>query len=319
MHAGGILRTAEAGRLAARPEQPDSPANGGDSDGRGVTATIEMRTGNSANYALGHSPGEIRRLGIEAAILRPITTRLLQSLGVSPGMRILDVGCGAGDVTLLAADLVGESGAVVGIDRSETAIAVARARAATAQNVHFLVTSVDDNLGAASFDVVIGRYVLIFQDDVASFIRASARLVKPGGIVAFHEIDDVDDFTALPDVPLWKQANGWLMGALRSLLPNPDVPGRLVDCFFQAGLSSPALFCEVPIGDGERSPIATWLVETLRTLLPQIIQRGWASENVVGIDSLEKRLRSATSASRSQVAAPRQVCAWVRVPSWYDC
>ncbi len=269
----------------------------------------------TANYALGHSPTEIRRLGIQAAIIRPITMRLLQGLGVSTGMRILDVGCGAGDVALLAADLVGESGTVVGIDRSEAAILAARARAATAKNVHFLVASPDDASDKASFDVVMGRYVLIFQDDVASFLRASARLVKPGGILAFHEIDDADDFAALPEVPLWKQANDWLMSALRSLLPNPDVPGRLVDCFSQAGLGVPVLFCEVPIGDGEQSPIATWLAETLRTLLPQIIQRGWASEESVNIDSLETRLRAAARTTHSQVSAPRQVCAWVRVPS----
>ncbi len=177
------------------------------------------------------------------------------------------------------------------------------------------LTSDDDTLDAASFDVVIGRYVLIFQHDVTSFIRASARLVKPGGVVAFHEIDDADDLAALPEVPLWKQANDWLTRALRSLLPNPDVPGRLVDSFRQAGLGVPVLFCEVPIGDGERSPIATWLAETLRTLLPQIIQRGWASEDAVDIDSLEKRLRAATSTTHSQVSAPRQVCAWVSVPS----
>jgi len=293
-----------------------------------VTETIEMSAGNStnklsrvttvpgiANYALGHSPGEIRRLGLQAALLRSITMRLLQGSGVSPGMRILDVGCGAGDVALLAAELVGESGAVVGIDRSEAAILAARVRAGTAKNVHFLVTSLDDNLDTASFDVVIGRYVLIFQDDVTSFIRASARLVKPGGVVAFHEIDDADDFATLPEVPLWTQANDWLMGALRSLLPNPDLPGRLVDCFSQAGLGVPVLFCEVPIGDGERSPIATWLAETLRTLLPEIIQRGWASEDAVDIDTLEKRLRAAARATQSQVSAPRQVCAWVRVPS----
>ncbi len=269
----------------------------------------------TTNYALGHSPTEIRRLGIQAAILRPITMRLLQDLGVSPGMRILDIGCGAGDVALLAAEVVGESGAVVGIDRSEAAILAARARAGTAKNVDFLVASPDDTLDAASFDVAIGRYVLTFQDDVPSFIRATARLVKPGGILAFHEVDDGDDFAALPEVPLWKQANEWLMTALRSLVPNPDVPGRLVDCFSQAGLGAPVLFCEVPVGDGERSPIATWLAETLRTLLPQIIQRGWASEEAVDIDSLEKRLRAAASTTHSQVSALRQVCAWVTVPS----
>ena len=105
------------------------------------------------------------------------------------------------------------------------------------------------------------------------------------------------------------------MGALRSLVPNFDVSGRLVDSFSQAGLGTPVLFCEVPVGDGEQSPIATWVAETLRTLLPQIVERGWASEGVVDIDTLEKRLRAAASATRSQVSAPRQVCAWVRVPS----
>jgi hypothetical protein len=67
--------------------------------------------------------------------------------------------------------------------------------------------------------------------------------VKPGGVLAFHEVDDADDFAALP----------------------------------------------------------------------QIIQRGWASDDAVDIDTLEKRLRAATSTTRSQVSALRQVCAWVRV------
>jgi SAM-dependent methyltransferase len=267
------------------------------------------------NYALGHSPAEIRRLVSQAAMLRPITKRLLQSFGISPGMRILDVGCGAGDVTMLAAELVGESGVVLGIDRSEAAVAASRARAAAARNVQFRVASPNDRLDEEPFDVVIARYVLMYQDDPVSLVRAAAGLAKPGGVVAFHEVDLADDFAALPAVSIWSQANAWLMSAFRSLLPNPDVPGRLVECFSQAGLGVPTLFCEVPIGDGERSPIPTWLVEALRTLLPQIVQRGWASEDAVDIDSLEKRLRAATIAARSQLSGLRQVCAWVRTPS----
>ena len=45
-------------------------------------------------YILGHSEREIRRLMRQAAILRPITERLLRSAGVRPGMRVLDLGCG---------------------------------------------------------------------------------------------------------------------------------------------------------------------------------------------------------------------------------
>jgi ubiquinone/menaquinone biosynthesis C-methylase UbiE len=158
------------------------------------------------NYALGHSLAEIRRLVIQAAILRPITKRLLQSFGISPGMRVLDVGCGAGDVAMLAAELVGESGTVLGIDRSEAAIGAARTRTPTARNVRFRVASANDFLDEEPFDVVIGRYALIFQDEPASFVRAAAELAKPGGVVAFHEIEATfwsrgDGQTLFPRLP----------------------------------------------------------------------------------------------------------------------
>src|SRR5260370_32884805 len=124
--------------LPSHTMKPASPSSisGTASDSR--EAIMKHRT---TNYALGHSPTEIRRLGIQAAILRPITMRLLQDLGVSPGMRILDIGSGAGDVALPAAEVAGESGAVVGIDRSEAAILAARARAGTARNVHSLTAA----------------------------------------------------------------------------------------------------------------------------------------------------------------------------------
>ena len=70
-------------------------------------------------YALGHSSAEIQRLKNQAAMLRPITERLLRSAGIDAGMRVLDLGCGAGDVSMLAAELVGPAGFVVAIDRSQ--------------------------------------------------------------------------------------------------------------------------------------------------------------------------------------------------------
>src|SRR5262249_21129313 len=138
------------------------------------------------------------------------------------------------------------------------------------------VASPEDLFAEARFDMVVGRYVLIFQDEPASLLSAAARLVKPQGVIAFHEIDDADDFVAYPEVPSWTQANQLLMTSFRNLFPNPDVPGRLVACFSQAGLAAPNLFCEVIVGDGEHSPIPAWLADSVRTMLPQIIEHGWA-------------------------------------------
>ena len=75
-----------------------------------------------SDYVLGHSRPEIDRLQRQAEMLRPITERLLVAAGVEPGMRVLDIGCGPGDVSTLIADLVGPTGSVVGIDPSAEAL-----------------------------------------------------------------------------------------------------------------------------------------------------------------------------------------------------
>jgi protein-L-isoaspartate O-methyltransferase len=92
-----------------------------------------MNNVSRTKYILGHSPAEIQRLMSQAVMLRPITERLLRSAGIEPGMRVLDIGCGAGDVSMLAAELVGSTGSVVGIDRNEQVLAIARERARMAK------------------------------------------------------------------------------------------------------------------------------------------------------------------------------------------
>ena len=64
-------------------------------------------------YAMGFSEGERERLIQQAALYADATRHLLVEAGIRPGQRVLDVGCGVGDVSLLAASLVGAKGAVV--------------------------------------------------------------------------------------------------------------------------------------------------------------------------------------------------------------
>src|SRR5512139_3415689 len=99
-----------------------------------------------ADYALGYSDGELQRLIRQSALYAELTETLLRSAGIGEGMRVLDVGCGAGCVSLLVAGLVGPAGAVVGVDRSPEAIALARRRAdgAGLRNVEFLQDDLAD-------------------------------------------------------------------------------------------------------------------------------------------------------------------------------
>jgi SAM-dependent methyltransferase len=78
------------------------------------------------NYMLGHSDKELARLGEQARIMGPITRRFFLEAGLAPGMRVLDVGSGAGDVSFLAADIVGDKGVIIGVDRSPIAVGTRR-------------------------------------------------------------------------------------------------------------------------------------------------------------------------------------------------
>src|SRR3982751_270389 len=101
--------------------------------------TIEIQQ--ASIYVLGHSDAELERLMVQSRLLGNLTEQILRQAGLQPGMRVLDLGCGPGDVSFLAASIVGPSGSVRGVDRSHEPIALARERAARAglTNVTFEV------------------------------------------------------------------------------------------------------------------------------------------------------------------------------------
>ena len=254
------------------------------------------------DYSLGHSDAELRRLMWQAEILRPYTERLLRMAGIGPGMRVLDVGCGTGDVTMLAASLVGPSGSVTGIDRSERPLVTAARRAESARLpwVQFHHATLEGFTGPAPFDAVIGRYVVIHQPDPASFLRDAWRHVAPGGVLAFHEMNVARPTFICPEVPLWQQAEGWAKRALSSVSPSLDAGSMLIGLFSAAGLPEPELHCEAPVGGGENSDLYRYMAETLRSLLPVLNGLGVPAE-VIGIDTLEDRLRAAVTAAKAQI------------------
>jgi len=80
-------------------------------------------------YLLGATPAETQRLQTQGRLFAESPARLLRLAGIQPGMRALDIGCGAGDVTMQIASIVGESGHVTGVDADADVLAVARERA----------------------------------------------------------------------------------------------------------------------------------------------------------------------------------------------
>src|SRR5689334_23358579 len=131
---------------------------------------------------MGRSEAEARRLQLQAGLYDRITRRFLADAGLGPGMTVLDVGSGPGDVAFAAADLVGPTGRVVGVDVNPAilGLAEARARAQQRDNVRFVAGDCRSALLPADFDAAIGRFVLMYTGDVTETLRVIADRVKPG-------------------------------------------------------------------------------------------------------------------------------------------
>src|SRR5882724_6478380 len=112
-------------------------------------------------YALGHQDREVDRLEFQSRVIEPVTRRLIRECGIGPGMRVLEIGCGAGDVSILLAEAVGETGRVVAFDRESRAIGTAKARALARghRQIEFVVASDEAFPERPAFEAVIGRYV----------------------------------------------------------------------------------------------------------------------------------------------------------------
>jgi hypothetical protein len=113
-------------------------------------------------------------------------------------------------------------------------------------------------------------------------------------------------------------AEGWPgLGLLSQRLVTGIVPLHHGTALFKetptaAGLPQPNLFSEIPIWGGADAPLS-WLVDTLRSLLPQLHRMGIAMKDVLLIETLENQLRDAIVATQSQVSGPVQICAWARL------
>jgi len=253
-------------------------------------------------YALSSSSEvEHERLSRQSDMYAPFTRRLLKRAGIESGMRVLDVGCGPGDVSLLVSELVGADGSVVGVERDEQALQTARRRAVKAEldNVEFVLGDFRDaELAGGPFDALVGRFVLMYQGDPAAAVRTASRHLRPGGVVVFAEMcllmgSAIPErcLVSWPPTPASEQLSKWIYATFDALGTQPDMGMRLPATFAQAGLSpSPELDTEVAIAGGEDG--IEYSVDFARSLLPGILAAGVATEEEIDIDNLAERLRA---------------------------
>ena len=253
-------------------------------------------------YPFQSSAAERRRLIAQDGLVAASTQRLFEAAGIAPGMRVLDIGSGAGDVALLAARLVGSRGSVLGIDCDPAQVAFAAERAATAgsSNVRFVAGDFRDLALESAVDAIVGRLVLMYAQDPLDALRRVTRNLRSGGVIALQESMVDYDGPALiePADSLAAEVVEWFRAGFRHAGVHARMGVRLFGLMREAGLTpSTQIDMSVPIQQGPDGALFKILTALVRSQMPAIIASGIATEAEIDIDTLEQRLIADAPAS----------------------
>jgi ubiquinone/menaquinone biosynthesis C-methylase UbiE len=270
------------------------------------------------DYVLGHDQRHYQQLVEQDKILGPSTERMLGAAGIHEGMRVVDVGCGVGNVTLLLSRFVGPKGSVVGVDIDSGSIDVARGRAISEglTNCEFRVEDARTYCADPLFDAAVGRLVLMYTSDPTAALRNIAERVRPGGVVAFQELDQEYAGMSWESTPLFAQVRKMIVGAFKRSGARTNLGTELFERMRDAGLEpDPSPIAEMLLRMGQSAFAVRRWVTTVRGMLPRMIDYGIATEAEVDIDTLERRLLE--EAARTGVVLPLWtllVSQWARKP-----
>lgn len=263
-------------------------------------------------YPLGRSEEETLRLQEQAKFYNPFTLRLFEDAGIKPGMKVLDAGCGAGDVTLIACEIVGPSGSVVGVDKDPELIETARRRARDEgfNNVRFANGDLDTVALDDNFDAIVGRLILMYMPEPERTIKKLLGHLLPNGIVAFQEADWTNKPASLPVAPHAEQLYEWLLRCFQVAGVETQMGLKLYRTFIEAGLSEPQMRLEAPLGGGPNWAGYAYVANSIRSMLPLLLKLNIANADDVNIDGLAETLRKEVVDQNGVVMLSPLVSAW---------
>ncbi|MFT7840534.1 class I SAM-dependent methyltransferase [Saccharothrix sp. BKS2] len=181
-----------------------------------------------------------------------VSAELVRLGGVRAGQSVLDYGTGLGEPALTAADVVGQTGEVVGVDLSPRMVERARERAAGRPGVRFLVGGAEVVPGG--HDVVLSRWVLPLAGDRPGLLRALRAAMRPGGVLAAAV------WGPPAEVPMIALGFG-VVSRLLALDPPPPGPGPF-------SLADPEVLRAEPAAAGFRDVEVTELAVDFRLASP---------------------------------------------------
>jgi SAM-dependent methyltransferase len=219
-----------------------------------------------SHYVHGTDPEEQHRLSQLNELLNDGS---LRELALRGGERILDLGCGTGQLTRRMGAAAGAGGYVLGIDRSPEQLDQARRHSIDAEHIEYRVGDVTALELAehewGSFDVAHTRFLLEHLPDPLSVVRTMVRAVKPGGRIVIED-EDHAILRLWPTVEGLKRIWEAYIESYRRAGNDPQIGLRLVELLHQAG-AEPRRNAGVWFGCAAGDPMfQTWVQNLLGVL-----------------------------------------------------
>lgn len=263
------------------------------------------------SYAMGRSDPETRRLQLQGSIYAPATAALISAAGIGAGQTVVDIGCGAGDVTMLLALGVGESGTVIAVDNDPAMIELTRQRVEDAglRNVELRTAdALTPPLEPASVDAVVGRLILIHLADRAAAVARFGQLLKPGGTLLLMEFD-TSQARSVPSVPQFDRTVSAISAALRRAGADPDLGSALPLILHQSGFGRVDGMITGPVC-GDPGTAATYAATTLGSLWPLAAPQDPDCSSPAAIAATTDALRAELNAAAAVACFPQLIGAW---------
>jgi SAM-dependent methyltransferase len=186
------------------------------------------------DYVLGTHDAELARLRLQHEVWRPHVLDAWHRAGIGRGARVVDVGAGPGDATIDLAQIVGATGAVLAVERSERFVAGLRSRAP--RNVRVQRADViTDAIDGTGFDAAWCRWVACFVCSPGRLVDRIASSLRRGAVFVSHEYVDYATWRLIPRRPPLESFVAEVMASWRATGGEPDIARLLPDLLRTGG------------------------------------------------------------------------------------
>ena len=233
----------------------------------------------SGNYPIRQSPGEMRRLRMQADAMAFDAGVMLDRIGVRPGWRCLDLGCGVGGIIDLLSERVGPAGRVVGLDTDALTLEAARAWVAQLRLTNVELVEGDayrTGLPRASFDLVHVRFLMSTAGESDALLREAYALVGSGGVLAVEE-PDIDTLNCYPFHWAWHRLKQVLAQAFTAIGGDVHLARTLYAAMRAAGLEN-LEYRPFLVGVKSTDPFVDYLPQTIESIRQTIVGHAIATD-----------------------------------------